>query len=110
MSKNASFFRLKRTKNHVKPPPKPHGVSVKIPHPRGFFKVNSPPPWGMGVGTPWGPRGVWGWGENPTCQHKTSHTGANPFINQPFDIIQKFFDRNGSYTLWIRKIRKIRKM
>ena len=40
----------------------------------------------------------------------TVHTGANPFINQPFDIIQKFFDRNGSYTLWIRKIRKIRKM
>ena len=67
MSKNSIFFRLKRTKNHVKPPPKPHGVSVKIPHPRGFFKVNSPPPWGMGVGTPWGPHGVWGWGPNPTC-------------------------------------------
>ena len=38
------------------------------------------------------------------------HTGESPFINQPFDIIQKFFDRNGPYTLRIRKIRKIRKM
>ena len=43
----------------------PWGLSQNPPPP-GFFKVNSPPPWGMGVGTPWGPRGVWGWGPNPT--------------------------------------------
>ena len=43
-------------------------------------------------------------------QFVTEHTGVNPFINQPFEIIQKFFDRNGLYNLWIQKIRKIRKM
>ena len=41
---------------------------------------------------------------------RVRHTGASPFINQPFDIIQKFFDINSSYILQIRKIRKIRKM
>ena len=48
--------------------------------------------------------------EDKLKEEVTLHTGANPFINQPFDIMQKFFDRNGSYTLRIRKIRKIRKM
>ena len=43
----------------------PWGFSQNPPPP-GFFKLNSPPPWGMGVGTPWGPRGVWGWGPNPS--------------------------------------------
>ena len=41
----------------------PWGFSQNPPPP-GFFKLNSPPPWGMGVGTPWGPRGVWGWDPN----------------------------------------------
>ena len=31
------------------------------------------------------------------------HTRANPFINQPFGKIQKFFDRNYSYMLQIQK-------
>ena len=43
-------------------------------------------------------------GEGSQNDHVALHTGASPFINQPFDIIQKFFDRNGPYTLWIRKI------
>ena len=45
----------------------PWGFSQNPPPP-GVFKLNSPPPWGMGVGTPWGPRGVWGCGPNPTCK------------------------------------------
>ena len=31
------------------------------------------------------------------------HTRANPFIYQPFEKIQKFFDRNYSYMLQIQK-------
>ena len=52
----------------------PWGFSQNPPPP-GFFKLNSPPPWGMGVGTPWGPRGVWGWGPNPR------HLPGSHFIN-----------------------------
>ena len=51
---------MKRIKNPTKTP---WGFRQNPPPP-GFFKLNSP--WGMGVGTPWGPRGVWGWYPNPT--------------------------------------------
>ena len=50
---------------HVEPHQNPHGVLAEIPHPTGFFKVNSPPQWGWGPYAPWGPHGGKGVGENP---------------------------------------------
>ena len=42
-------------KNHINPPSKPHGVSVKIPHHRGFSKsITHPHGRWIRVGFPWG--------------------------------------------------------
>ena len=65
----------------------PWGFSQNPPPP-GFFKLNSPPPWGMGVGTPWGPRGVWGWGPNPIQNHciKTKIWGGFALPIPPLEL------------------------
>ena len=68
INQNANFFCLKSIKNHVKPPPKPHGVSVKIPHPRGFSKSIPHPHGGWG----WGPHGApVGFGDGGKTLHKS---------------------------------------
>ena len=64
MSKKAKFFALKSTKNHINPHQNPMGFQLKSPTP-GVFQSQFPTPMGDGGGDPMGPRGVWGWGENP---------------------------------------------
>ena len=39
------------------------------------------------------------------CYECTSHTGENPSENQPFVIIQNFFDRNDPYIMLIQNFK-----
>ena len=76
MEQNLTFFFSKTNKNnfcswmksikmHENPTKTPRGFSQN-PLPSGFFKLNSPPLWGMG------PRGIWG--PNHNCHDQVSLT------------------------------------
>ena len=65
MDKNVDLLLSENDKKSCKTPPKPHGVRGPNPPPPGDSKVDSPPPWGWGPHSPWGPHGGRGWGPNP---------------------------------------------
>ena len=65
MEKNVDLLLSENDKKSCKTPPKPHGVRGPNPPPPGDSKVDSPPPWGWGPHSPWGPHGGRGWGPNP---------------------------------------------